>query len=316
MVSLSNHERPRAKDGSHETPPHDLRRQSQILYEGPEPGTLVQYFKDDTTAFDATKRATIEGKGVLNNRISEYLDVAADRHRRADPFRCAGSTCANSWSRKWRSSRSKWWCAISRRGRSPSGSGSRRARCCRARSSNITTRKTSSTTRGCREEHITAFGWANPQDLDDIVQSHHPHQRFPVGPLPRRQYQARRFQGRVSGGCGRTIICGLSCRRDQPGFPCRLWDVSDQREAGQGPLPPRIWAAWSKPIPKSPAASASCRNPCRASRRGRFSLSDLRSKSSPPESGDPVRDPANKPQVRHSICAGLPPSRIALCSPA
>jgi phosphoribosylaminoimidazole-succinocarboxamide synthase len=46
---------------------------AKILYEGPEPGTLVQYFKDDTTAFDAKKRATIEGKGVLNNRISEYL---------------------------------------------------------------------------------------------------------------------------------------------------------------------------------------------------------------------------------------------------
>src|ERR1700676_5166667 len=46
---------------------------AKILYEGPEPGTLVQYFKDDTTAFDATKKAVIEGKGVLNNRISEYL---------------------------------------------------------------------------------------------------------------------------------------------------------------------------------------------------------------------------------------------------
>ena len=46
---------------------------AKILYEGPEPGTLVQYFKDDTTAFDATKKATLEGKGVLNNRISEYI---------------------------------------------------------------------------------------------------------------------------------------------------------------------------------------------------------------------------------------------------
>src|ERR1700685_1260300 len=45
----------------------------KILYEGPEPGTLIQYFKDDATAFDATKKATIEGKGVLNNRSSEYL---------------------------------------------------------------------------------------------------------------------------------------------------------------------------------------------------------------------------------------------------
>ncbi len=46
---------------------------AKILYEGPEPGTLVQYFKDDTTAFDAKKKAVLEGKGVLNKRISEYL---------------------------------------------------------------------------------------------------------------------------------------------------------------------------------------------------------------------------------------------------
>ena len=46
---------------------------AKILYEGPEPGTLVQYFKDDATAFNAEKRATIEGKGVLNNRLSEFF---------------------------------------------------------------------------------------------------------------------------------------------------------------------------------------------------------------------------------------------------
>ncbi len=43
------------------------------IFEGPEPGTLVQYFKDDATAFNNRKRGTITGKGVLNNRISEYL---------------------------------------------------------------------------------------------------------------------------------------------------------------------------------------------------------------------------------------------------
>ena len=46
---------------------------AKILYEGPEPGTLVQYFKDDATAFNAEKKAVIEGKGVLNNRLSEYF---------------------------------------------------------------------------------------------------------------------------------------------------------------------------------------------------------------------------------------------------
>jgi len=46
---------------------------AKILYEGPEPGTLVQYFKDDATAYNNKKRGIITGKGVLNNRISEYL---------------------------------------------------------------------------------------------------------------------------------------------------------------------------------------------------------------------------------------------------
>jgi phosphoribosylaminoimidazole-succinocarboxamide synthase len=46
---------------------------AKILYEGPEPGTLIQYFKDDATAFNARKKGTISGKGVLNNRISEHL---------------------------------------------------------------------------------------------------------------------------------------------------------------------------------------------------------------------------------------------------
>ena len=48
---------------------------AKVLYEGPEPGTLVQYFKDDATAFNNRKKATISGKGVLNNRISEYLMI-------------------------------------------------------------------------------------------------------------------------------------------------------------------------------------------------------------------------------------------------
>ena len=46
---------------------------AKILYEGPEPGTLVQYFKDDATAFNNQKKGLITGKGVLNNRISEYI---------------------------------------------------------------------------------------------------------------------------------------------------------------------------------------------------------------------------------------------------
>jgi len=46
---------------------------AKILFEGPEPGTLVQYFKDDATAGNGAKHEVIDGKGVLNNRISEFV---------------------------------------------------------------------------------------------------------------------------------------------------------------------------------------------------------------------------------------------------
>ncbi len=46
---------------------------AKIIYEGTEPGTVIQYFKDDATAFNAQKKDVIAGKGVLNNRISSHL---------------------------------------------------------------------------------------------------------------------------------------------------------------------------------------------------------------------------------------------------
>ena len=49
---------------------------AKILYEGPEPGTLVQYFKDEGTPMPSAplvSPAQAEGKGVLNNRLSEFF---------------------------------------------------------------------------------------------------------------------------------------------------------------------------------------------------------------------------------------------------
>ena len=46
---------------------------AKILYKGPEAGTLIQYFKDDATAFNAQKKAVLDGKGTLNNLISAHL---------------------------------------------------------------------------------------------------------------------------------------------------------------------------------------------------------------------------------------------------
>ena len=49
---------------------------AKIIYETNEKGRVIQHFKDEATAFNALKKANIEGKGVLNNRISEYLLTA------------------------------------------------------------------------------------------------------------------------------------------------------------------------------------------------------------------------------------------------
>ncbi|WP_395541929.1 phosphoribosylaminoimidazolesuccinocarboxamide synthase [Neotabrizicola sp. sgz301269] len=47
---------------------------AKILFEGPEPGTLIQYFKDDSAADNVAPISTAtEGKGVLNNRLSEFF---------------------------------------------------------------------------------------------------------------------------------------------------------------------------------------------------------------------------------------------------
>ena len=46
---------------------------AKILYAGPEAGTAIQHFKDHATAFNNQKQSTIEGKGILNNRISEHI---------------------------------------------------------------------------------------------------------------------------------------------------------------------------------------------------------------------------------------------------
>jgi len=46
---------------------------AKIIYEGPEKGTAIQHFKDDATAYNNQKKSIVEGKGVLNNRISEHI---------------------------------------------------------------------------------------------------------------------------------------------------------------------------------------------------------------------------------------------------
>ena len=46
---------------------------AKVIYATSDKNLVIQYFKDDATAFNNQKKSTIEGKGVLNNRISEHI---------------------------------------------------------------------------------------------------------------------------------------------------------------------------------------------------------------------------------------------------
>jgi phosphoribosylaminoimidazole-succinocarboxamide synthase len=142
---------------------------AKVLFEGPEPGTLVQYFKDDATAFNNQKKGTIAGKGVLNNRISEYLmvrlaEIGIQTHfmRRLNmreqlvreveiiPIEVVVRNVAAG--------------SFSKRFGSEEGTPLPRS---------IVEYYLKNDELGdpmiC-EEHITAFGWASTQDLDDMMQ--------------------------------------------------------------------------------------------------------------------------------------------------
>ncbi len=141
---------------------------AKVLYEGPEPGTLVQYFKDDTTAFDNKKKAVIEGKGVLNNRISEYImlqlaGIGVPTHfikrlnmreqliREVEiiPLEVVVRNVAAG--------------SLSKRLGIPEGTPLPRSIIeFYFKSDELSDPMVS-------EEHITAFGWANPQELDDVI---------------------------------------------------------------------------------------------------------------------------------------------------
>lgn len=140
----------------------------KVIFEGPEPGTLVQYFKDDSGAFPNQKAGVITGKGVLNNRISEYLmtrlgEIGIPTHfvRRLNmreqlireveiiPLEvvirnvAAGSIC--------------------KRLGIPEGTALPRSVV------EFIYKSEELDDPLVAEEHITAFGWATPQELDEIM---------------------------------------------------------------------------------------------------------------------------------------------------
>ena len=133
---------------------------AKVLFEGPEPGTLVQYFKDDATAFNNKKQGTITGKGVLNNRISEFL--MAKLSEIGIPMReqlikngdiipieiVVRNVAAGSFSDRF---------GISEGSPLPRSIIEYYYKSDELNDPMII------------EEHITAFGWATPQELDEIL---------------------------------------------------------------------------------------------------------------------------------------------------
>ncbi len=53
---------------------------AKIIYATDDPNLVIQYFKDDATAFDGKKKGIIESKGIVNNRISERLFAMLAEH--------------------------------------------------------------------------------------------------------------------------------------------------------------------------------------------------------------------------------------------
>ncbi len=138
------------------------------LFEGPEPGTIVLHFKDDAVVSGSDKQGVITGKGVLNNRISEYImqrlnEIGVPTHfiRRLNmreqivhevemiPVQVAiRNVVAGSMVERFgieegmqlpRSIVEYYW----------KGEGREKTL--------------------VSEEHVTAFGWATPQDIDDML---------------------------------------------------------------------------------------------------------------------------------------------------
>jgi phosphoribosylaminoimidazole-succinocarboxamide synthase len=132
---------------------------AKVLYEGPEPGTLIQHFKDDATAFNAKKHEVIDGKGVLNNRISEFVfqhlnDIGVPTHfirREVEiiPLEVVVRNVAAG--------------SLAQRLGIEEGTQLPRSII------EFYYKNDALNDPLVSEEHITAFGWATPQEIDDIM---------------------------------------------------------------------------------------------------------------------------------------------------
>ena len=195
---------------------------AKILYEGPEPGTLIQYFKDDATAFDGTKKAVLEGKGVLNNRISEYVmtrlnTIGVQNHfiRRLNlreqlikeveiiPLEVVCRNVAAG--------------SLSKRFGLPEGQALPRSII------EFYLKDDKLSDPMVAEEHITAFNWAATQEIDDMMATTLRINDFLTGLFGGVGITLVDFKSNMA-GYGRTTSPASSWRTRSALDSCRLWD--------------------------------------------------------------------------------------------
>ena len=197
---------------------------AKILYEGPEPGTLIQYFKDDATAFNNKKTGIITGKGVLNNRISEFLmvklaEIGIPNHfmRRLNmreqlvreveiiPIEVVVRNVAAG--------------SIAKRFNLTEGTLLPRSIV------EFYYKSDELDDPMVAEEHITAFGWANPQDIDDVMSLSLRVNDFLTGLFGGVGLKLVDFKlefGRLYGEEDVRLVLADEISPDN----CRLWDIS------------------------------------------------------------------------------------------
>ena len=199
---------------------------AKILYEGPEPGTLIQYFKDEglpSTVAVEDNGASAEGKGVLNNRLSEFFMAGLNAigvpthfirriNMREQLVRMAEIVPVEVVVRNYAAG------DISTRLGIPEGTPLPRPvveyyyKDPRLNSPLVS------------EEHIIAFGWASQQDLDDMIALALRVNDFLSGVMMGVGIRLADFRievGRIWEGAFRRLIVADEISPDS----CRLWDL-------------------------------------------------------------------------------------------
>jgi phosphoribosylaminoimidazole-succinocarboxamide synthase len=211
---------------------------AKILYEGPEPGTLIQYFKDEGMAM-AVPQGAQDGKGVLNNRLSEFFmtglnSIGVPTHfirrinMREQLVRMAEIVPVEVVVRNFAAGE------LSKRLGIPEGTPLPRP---------IVEYYYKDDKLGSpmvAEEHIIAFGWAGQQDLDDMVALALRVNDFLSGVMMGVGIRLADFRievGRIWEGDFMRLIVADEISPDS----CRLWDMrgneADHENAAREPGP-------------------------------------------------------------------------------